>query len=145
MALEEKGWFQRGPIEIHATDASHAAIKKAQHGLYRERSFRSLPPHLHSKYFQQEQNAWRVAPEIQARVKYGMANLLSETDVAMRAAATVIFCRNVFIYFSEDAIRKTVRRFAEKMQVPGYLFVASSESLLRVTTDLQFQEIGDAF
>ena len=145
MALEEKGWFQRAPIEIYATDASYAAITKAQRGLYRERSFRSLPPNLHSKYFKQEQNTWRVAPEIHARVKYGVANLLSETDVAMRAMATVIFCRNVFIYFSEDAIRKTVRRFAERMLAPGYLFVASSESLLRVTTDLQFREIGDAF
>ena len=74
-----------------------------------------------------------------------VANLLSETDIAIRATATVIFCRNVFIYFSEDAIRKTVKRFADRMLVPGYLFVASSESLLRVTTDFQFQELGDAF
>ena len=61
------------------------------------------------------------------------------------ATARVIFCRNVFIYFSDDAIRKTVRLFGEMMPEPGYLFVAASESLLRMSTRFQFQEIGGAF
>ena len=38
-----------------------------------------------------------------------------------------------------------LRAVEPRMLVPGYLFVAASESLLRVTTDFQFQEIGDAF
>ena len=32
-----------------------------------------------------------------------------------------------------------------RMPEPGYLFVAASESLLRLTTRFQFQEIGGAF
>ena len=44
IALNESGWFDRAPIEIHASDASRVAIEKARRGIYRDRSFRSLPP-----------------------------------------------------------------------------------------------------
>jgi len=145
MALDEKGWFERAPIEIYATDASPAAIARARNGLYRERSFRTLPPALRAKYFREEQRAWRIAPELHAKVKWATANLRSEAEVGRYATAAIIFCRNVFIYFSEEAIRKTVQLFASRMSAPGYLFVAASESLLRLTTDFQFQELGDAF
>lgn len=145
MALAEKGWFARAPIEIYATDASRAAIARARNGLYRERSFRSLPPSLRAKYFREEQASWRVVPELHTKIKWAMANLRAEADVALLATASIIFCRNVFIYFSEAAIRQTVQLFAERMPVPGYLFVAASESLLRLTTGFQFQEIGNAF
>ena len=145
MALQEKGWFERAPIEIYATDASRAAIAKAQRGLYRERSFRNLPPHLRARYFREDQGAWRIAPELHAKIKWATVNLLSEADVKLMARATIIFCRNVFIYFSEEAIRKTVRWFGQRMTTPGYLLVGASESLLRLTTEFQFEEIGDAF
>lgn len=145
MALNEEGWFDRAPIEIYASDASEAAIARARRGIYRERSFRSLPPKLREKYFSEAQGGWRIAPTLHAKVKWATANLMDERDVAAFATAPVIFCRNVFIYFSDETIRKTVRLFAERMPEPGYLFVAASESLLRLTTQVQFQEIGGAF
>ena len=46
---------------------------------------------------------------------------------------------------SDDAIRKTVRLFYQRMPSPGYLFVAAAESLLKLTTDFELQEIGGAF
>jgi chemotaxis protein methyltransferase CheR len=145
MALNEAGWFDRAPIEIYASDASAAAIERARRGLYRERSFRSLPPHLREKYFSKEHGASRVSPSLQARINWAVVNLMDEAAVSKFAASHVIFCRNVFIYFSEEAIRKTVRLFAERMPERGYLCVSASESLLRLTTLFQFQEIGGAF
>jgi chemotaxis protein methyltransferase CheR len=65
--------------------------------------------------------------------------------IAYYATAPIIFCRNVFIYFSENAVRKTVRVLAERMPSPGYLFVSVSESLLRVTNEFSLEEIGGAF
>ncbi len=145
MALDEKHWFERAPIEIYATDASRTAIEKARRGVYRERSFRVLPPHLRERYFSQGAGGWRVAPALHAKIRWATANLLAEGETGVMGTVQIIFCRNVFIYFSEEAIRKTVRRFAAQMSKPGYLFVGASESLLRLTTDLQFQEIGNAF
>ena len=145
MALNENGWLDRAPIEIHATDASSVAIERARRGVYRDRAFRSLPAELREKYFTEERGARRVAPELHTRIKWATANITNESDIALLATAPIIFCRNVFIYFSDDAIQKTVRQFAARMPAPGYLFTAASESLLRLTTTLQFQEIGGAF
>src|SRR5438477_2029473 len=52
MALDEAGWFDRASINIYASDASPRAVDAAQNGAYRERSFRSLPPGLKEKYFE---------------------------------------------------------------------------------------------
>ena len=51
MVLDEAGWFERAPIEIHASDASPAALARARAGRYRERSFRALPAHAAGAVF----------------------------------------------------------------------------------------------
>ncbi|MCX6033010.1 MAG: protein-glutamate O-methyltransferase CheR [Chloroflexi bacterium] len=145
MALNETGWFDRLPIEISASDIAPKAIAKAQAGVYRDRSFRNLTGYLKTKYFTEEAGVWRLDPQISARVKFAIANVTAETTAARLGVAPVIFCRNVFIYFSDQAIRRTVRLFAHYMPAPGYLCVAAAESLLKVTTDFELQEIGGAF
>jgi chemotaxis protein methyltransferase CheR len=145
MALQEAGWFDRLPIEIYASDASPAAIAAARRGIYRKRAFRSLPPALHEKYFTPAAGDWQVAPELQARVRWAMANLAVPAEVAGLARAPIIFCRNVFLYFSPETIRRTVHTFGEHMASPGYLFVGVSESLLRLTDMFELREVGGAF
>jgi chemotaxis protein methyltransferase CheR len=147
MALKEAGWLGRVPVEIHASDASPAAVEKARRGVYRERSFRNLPAELRARYFTQEgaTKTWRVDARLHAGIEWGVVNLMDEAEVAPRAAANVIFCRNVFIYFSGQSVGRTVGTFAAHIRPPGYLFVAASESLLRVTEDFELQEVGGAF
>jgi chemotaxis protein methyltransferase CheR len=145
MALHQGGWFDRLPIEIYASDISPQAIAQARRGIYPERSFRNLPAALRTTYFAPEAGGWRIAPEIHARVRWSTANLIDAQAIASLATASAIFCRNVFIYFSEAAIRKTLRLLFERMQAPGYLFVGVSEPLLRLTTDFELREIGGAF
>jgi chemotaxis protein methyltransferase CheR len=132
-------------IEIVASDASSRAIERALRGVYRLRAFRSLPPHLRDRYFEPDSADWRVRSDIHARIKWSVANLIEEHQIAPMASADFIFCRNVFIYFSEDAIRRAVRSFARFMRSPGYLFVGAAESLLRLSTDFTLTEIDDAF
>ncbi|HEY0170063.1 MAG TPA: protein-glutamate O-methyltransferase CheR [Pyrinomonadaceae bacterium] len=147
MALEEAGWLARAPIEIHASDASTSAVEKARRGVYRERSFRNLSAPLRAKYFTQEgaTKTWRVDARLHAAVRWGVVNLIKEAEVAPWATANVIFCRNVFIYFSDQTISRTVRSFAAHIRPPGYLFVAAAESLLRLSADFELQEVGNAF
>jgi chemotaxis protein methyltransferase CheR len=145
MALQEAGWFDRAAIEIYASDASAAAIEKAKQGLFRERAFRSLAPALRAKYFTEEQGLWRVSPTLHSRIHWSTANLMSEAEIAPLAKDATIFCRNAFIYFSTSATRKIVEQFWKYMATPGYLFVGAAESLLRVTSHFELQEIGGAF
>jgi chemotaxis protein methyltransferase CheR len=145
MALHEAGWLERAPIEIIASDISKSAITRACQGRYRHYSLRNLPAEFRDKYFQAEQDKWRIMPELVAKIKWHTANLIVRTEIAPFASASIIFCRNIFIYFSEEMIRKTVRTFFELMPTRAYLFVGASESLLKVTTDFDLQEIGGAF
>ena len=145
MALNEAGWFDRLPIQIHASDASEAALAKARAGRYRERAFRALPPEMRDKYFVKDGDTWLVRPEICRRVEWSTVNLASQAEVRIKARVPVIFCRNVFIYFSDRSLRATVRVLAESMPPGGYLCVGASESLLQVTDAFELEQIGSAF
>lgn len=184
MALNEKGWFYRAPIEIYASDVSPKSLDKAKLGVYSERSFRNLPVFLQEKYFCTNDNNYggfsgqnssdfsslskestflnsrehnfkfsrttpeknrRVSPELHSRINWQQANLMDESEIKFLASSNIIFCRNVFIYFSQNSIRKTLQLFAEYMPTPGYLCVAASESLLKLSSDFDLQEIGGAF
>ena len=142
IALREAGWFVKADIEIWASDASLGALEKARRGMYRERSFRALPPDLRAKYFTPVVGGWKVDPELQQAVRYSQANLLDPAEVAYLATAPFVFCRNVFIYFSPATIARVVAGFAARMPRPGYLFVGVSESLLRTGSAFELEEVA---
>lgn len=145
MVLAEAGWFERVPIRIIASDASGTALAKAQRAHYRDRSFRTLPKPMQDKYFTPVAGGWQVSPELTSRVEFASANLMRPEEIDAYACSPFIFCRNVFIYFSDEAIARTVKLFSRRMSRPGYLFVGASESLLRVTTDFDLQAAGEGF
>lgn len=145
MLLDEAGWFARAPIELHASDASPAAVERAHTGLYRGRSFRNLPPEVRDRYFTREGEAWRVSPALHARVTWSVVNLMDPHQVGARAEAPIVLCRNLFIYFSEPSIRHAVATLAARMPRPGYLAIGVSESLLKITNDFDLQDVGGSF
>jgi chemotaxis protein methyltransferase CheR len=145
IALKEAGWLDRAPIRIQASDASRAALERARTGLYRDRSFRALPPAFREKYFVETAGGWQVDRDLHAQVSWSAANVTAAAEVARLPPADVVFCRNVFIYFSPPTITKAVRLFAERMPPAGHLFVGVSESLLGLPTDFDLQEMGGAF
>lgn len=144
MALHEAGWGSH-PIDVCASDASEAAIEKARAGVYRERSFRALPLELRQRYFRPVAGGHEISREIAARVRFQRANLVVPAEIAEFAAAHVIFCRNVFIYFSNTAIARVAASFAARMSPSGCLFIGASESLLKVSPDFELTEIKQAF
>lgn len=143
IALQEAGWGQH-PIEILASDASAVALEKARMGRYRERSFRSLPIQLRQKYFTWHEKDFAISPTIASRVRFHRANILEKREIAGLASSPVVFCRNVFIYFSPETIRRALYLFASAMPSGGHLFVGASESLLKLTDQFTLEEIHHA-
>jgi chemotaxis protein methyltransferase CheR len=144
LALEEGGWGKH-PIQIIASDASETALEKARHAAYRERSFRAMPFHVLKRYFIEEKGTVRLSSDIVQRVRFVRANILDKREIAGLASSPIVFCRNVFIYFSPDTIRRAIHLFADAMPSGGKLFVGASESLLKLTDQYQLEEIQDAF
>jgi chemotaxis protein methyltransferase CheR len=144
ISLLEAGWSEH-PINIIGSDASPSAIEKSRAAVYREKSFRAMPLSIRDKYFLPLGSEWQLRPEIAQRVRFQRANLLDKGEIAPLARAPVVFCRNVFIYFSPHAIRQIVACFAALMPRGGHLFVGATESLLKLTTEFELKEVGDAF
>ena len=146
MMLSEKGWFSRARFEIVAGDASCAALARARAGVYRERAFRSLPAPLRERYFHRAGDGWQIDQELHRRIQdWRQVNLASQTEAMVVANADVMFCRNVFIYFSEDTVRRVVNAFADGLPDGGLLCVGAAESLLRVSDRFELEGIGGAF
>jgi chemotaxis protein methyltransferase CheR len=147
MALAEADSYSRFAIELRASDASAEAIRRAEAGRYGARAFRQLPEPLRERYFTLTgPNEWTVRPELQRRVtSYTRANAVNPSEWGDAAAADVIFCRNMFIYFDVPTVQRVVAAFAERMSTPGYLCIAAAESLLRLSTPFSLEDVGGAF
>jgi chemotaxis protein methyltransferase CheR len=146
MTLDLANRFSYGDIEISATDFNSDALARARAGIYRPRSFRTLPRHIFQKYFTQlSEQQFALADHIRARVHFSHLNLMDPKMMVLRRNYDIIFCRNVFIYFSSDAIKRVVASFYEALNRPGYLFVAAAESLLRFSTRFEFIEMKGVF
>jgi chemotaxis protein methyltransferase CheR len=146
MVLDEAGWFDRLPIEIHGSDGSAAAIAKARAGRYRPRSMRALPPGLQEKYFTADDGTFAPRGELARRVtSWSVVNLMVPEEIAPYARSPIVFCRNAFIYFSPQTVKRVVDQFAALMPAPGYLCVGAAESLLNITSAFSLEEIERAF
>jgi chemotaxis protein methyltransferase CheR len=98
------------------------------------------------KYFTVEADTFVPRPELTRRVtSWSVVNLMIPEEIAPFARSPIVFCRNAFIYFSPQAIKRAVENFATLMPTPGYLCVGASESLLHVTSAFSLEEIDRAF
>ena len=145
IALDQVGLLDSGLIDIRATDASSAMVARAKTARYGERSFRQLPADLREKYFEPDGLVWRPIERIRNAVRYDIVNLVKPDEVAPYAKADVIFCRNVFIYFSDAVIKRVVQSFVEHMAPDGCVFLGAAESLTRLGVELDLAEVGGAF
>jgi chemotaxis protein methyltransferase CheR len=145
MALAETGAFARGRIEILASDASPAMVQRARRGIYGERAFRNLPLELRQRYFTEQEAGWQVSRDLHERVTWHVLNLLSRDQILELPPIDIVFCRNVFIYFSDAAIERVAQALSDKIPHGGKLFLGAAESLTRLNTRFSLEEIGKAF
>jgi chemotaxis protein methyltransferase CheR len=148
MALEEARSFSGATIEIHASDASEAALARVKTRRYGRRSFRQLPDALRDKYFVKDpaKEEWTVHLALFNRVtSWNRVNIVDAHEVSGMGSFDVIFCRNLFIYFSPTCVREVAARLTRALPSPGYLCVGAAESLLKAGTGLDLQDLGGAY
>jgi chemotaxis protein methyltransferase CheR len=147
MALSEAGWLDRIQIELYASDASFVVIEKARRGVYSESRTSYLSPELRFKYFVPVNGGWQVKPELHKRIRWSVTNLMMESEIAELAVSHIIFCCNVFIYFSAPTIRQTLCLLGKQMPAGGYLFTDDGDyftSLMSQVDLFERQNISNA-
>lgn len=113
-------------VQVLATDIDEGALEKARKGVYVDRSVRDVPAKYLSKYFRQEQLSFSIIDELKRTVKFQKQNLLVD---AFDTGFDLIVCRNVMIYFTEEAKHQLYHKFAQALKPSGILFVGSTEQI----------------
>lgn len=113
-------------IKIIATDIDKQVIEKAKTGLYNEKSIAAVPDDLKRKYFTEVGGSYRIADEIKRCVEFREHNLLKDD---YPRGCHLIVCRNVVIYFTEEAKQEIYRKFNESLVSGGVLFIGSTEQI----------------
>lgn len=114
-------------IKIYATDIDKQVMAQAQVGLYNEKSLAGVPAEFKSKYFKKVGTSYQIADEIKARVEFKQANLLTDN---YPSNYDFIVCRNVLIYFTDEAKTDVYAKFAKSLKPGGVLFIGSTEQII---------------
>ncbi len=114
-------------IQILATDIDEEAINKAKVGIYTEKSIENVPKEFKNKFFTKVANSYKIKDEIKRCVSFKKHNLLNDN---YPKNCDLIVCRNVMIYFTEEAKENIYRRFNNALNKDGILFVGSTEQII---------------
>ncbi len=114
-------------IRIYATDLDKQVIEKAKLGLYAEKSVIGVPADLKKKFFTKIGPSYQISDEVKSRVEFKEHNLLKDTYLT---DFHMIVCRNVLIYFTEEAKDEVFRKFQKSLKPGGYLFIGSTEQII---------------
>lgn len=125
MMLSE--FYPLDKIKILATDIDMGAIAKAKAGIYVEKSLENLPDKFIKKFFKEENGVYKISDEVKKRVEFKKIDLLKDN---FPGNMDLISCRNVMIYFTDDAKAKLYEKFNRALTSYGIFFVGSTEQII---------------
>lgn len=114
-------------IKIIATDIDKQVLDKARLGLYNEKSIASVPEEFKRKYFTKIGSSYQISDEIKRQVEFKEHNLLKDP---YPNGCHLIVCRNVLIYFTEEAKEDIYKKFNASLNKEGILFIGSTEQIM---------------
>lgn len=117
-------------IKITGNDISKDVLFAAQRGIYGEYSLRTTPDVIKQKYFEKiGTGKYKVKDNVKKYVVFKQVNLIDKFQVKLIDRSQIVFCRNVIIYFDDEAKRKVINFIYDNLEDGGYLFLGHSESL----------------
>ncbi len=142
---------------LHATDLDRAILARAAQGRFTAADAKNVAPDVLKQYFKPVSDTTRktggerpaqsgpmptrpdpdtlfqVRPDIGRRVAFRPHNLLADR---FESDYDLICCRNVVIYFTDEAKQTLYKRFQQALRPGGILFVGSTERIFN------YQELG---
>jgi len=95
-------------IEIVASDIDTEVLRKKKFGIYNERSLQHVSPQTIAKYMKRVADGnHRLMEELRNSVKFTQANLMEAMDNKFYRGFSVVFCRNLLIYFDDLSRRES--------------------------------------
>ncbi|HBP16348.1 MAG TPA: hypothetical protein DEA08_00965 [Planctomycetes bacterium] len=130
---------------VLATDIVKEALERARRGTYPQEALVGIPPEYRA-FVEQGGGQLRMNPTLRTRIDFEEHNLVH--DAIPRPAEgswDIIFCRNVFIYFSQDQISAVLRRFHRALSPGGALFLGHAEVFPGLESHFEVVFWGDSY
>lgn len=138
--LEEIASYNRH--RILATDIDVTILERAKAGgPYIASDVRNMDKYLLSKYFKVEENKYWIADKMRQKIEFKKHNLLMDP---FEKGFDLIICRNVVIYFADEAKKQLYRKFYSSLKDNGVFFMGATETMLGVS-DMKFEKICSSF
>lgn len=110
------------------TDIDESSIEISRNGgPYPDAEVKNAPGDVKKRYFEERENGWYVSSDVVRKAKFSKLNLLSDK---FERGFDLIMCRNVVIYFSDEAKHKLNQKFIAALKPGGVLFVGGTETIL---------------
>lgn len=120
----------RYSFDLWATDIDRSALERAQTGQYNGQAVKHVPSLLKKRHLMPSgDDRFTVVPQLKERVRFARHDLLRDPIPENRHH--LIVCRNVMIYFTDDAKQRLYRALAKSLVPDGVLFVGSTEQILQ--------------
>ena len=109
---------------ILATDIDAKILRRAREGLYTRDQVKNVSPFILKKYFELEGEKYQVKRQLKSKIKFKKHDILLDN---FERNFHLILCRNVVIYFTEEAKSKLYRGFAASMMKDAVMFIGNTE------------------
>jgi chemotaxis protein methyltransferase CheR len=141
MMLEDLG--HNGQYQITATDLDRGALARCKaRGPYTAEDSSNVSALLRARFFEPGGPPFRVNDKLGRRITWREHNLV--TDPPAGSSFDLILCRNVVIYFTEEAKANLYRKFYSALRPGGILFVGGTEVVSQASV-IGFKSAGISF
>jgi chemotaxis methyl-accepting protein methylase len=141
MLLDEIG---RHNWQVVATDVSFKALAQAEKARYTEREIEGLSVERRRRYLTPVPGGYEIVPAIRRNVRIGHHNLARADASSTVPESTVVFCRNVLMYFGREESEASIQRIAERIAPGGHLFLGHSDSPGRMSQYFESVRVAGA-
>ncbi|HHW14127.1 MAG TPA: protein-glutamate O-methyltransferase CheR [Firmicutes bacterium] len=129
------------PHRVLATDIDRVVLERAKAGVYQAADLKNVSPARLARYFDRSGETYRVKETVKRLVDFRRQNLLTDP---FERDFDLILCRNVVIYFTEEAKHLLYQKFFQALAPGGLFLVGGTEPILRYR-DYGFETVGPTF
>lgn len=131
-------------FKIHGTDVDPESVKIAKNGVYFQNEIREAPLVYLGTHW--SKGTGDIADFVKAKSSlkqnctFETLNLFEGISKFPSEKFDIIFCRNVFIYFTPDQIKEIMNKFMGCMSPVGHVFLGVSETINGL--GLKYESVG---
>ncbi|GHT66944.1 hypothetical protein FACS1894110_11510 [Spirochaetia bacterium] len=122
-------------FEIAAGDISPRSLAAGKEGFYADSQIVGISDNYLKKYFDKVDGGYKVRADIMSKIRFEHQDLKNGSALQ---DMDIVFCRNVLIYFDEEARAALMGHVWNSMAAKSFLFIGNSETLFGMDTRFEF-------